>query len=158
MKPVYAENIIVAIVNEKSFEWYILEKDFCFLDYTKLEEAYQKKGYKITVDDTQRFGIKILNDSTKKYFLDNIIQYKIESSELMTMLTDETDYNAKLAYNPSILIDFDNEILISHYAEPESFEAFVPIGWKGEYRNFENQVPTNKRYWVGKDGKSMIRE
>ena len=72
MKPVYAENIIVAIVNEKSFEWYILEKDFCFLDYTKLEEAYQKKGYKITVDDTQRFGIKILNDSTKKYFLDNI--------------------------------------------------------------------------------------
>ena len=45
MKPIYAENIIVAIKSCGCIEWYILDKDYCFLDYPKLEEAYRKKGY-----------------------------------------------------------------------------------------------------------------
>ena len=43
MKPTYAENIVVAIKNSNQFEWYILDKDYCFLDYKKLEDAYRKK-------------------------------------------------------------------------------------------------------------------
>ena len=80
MKPIYADNIVVAVTNENVVEWYILEKD----------------------------------------------------------------YNEKLAYNPSILIDFDNRIFMSHYAEPESFEFFVPDGWEGKYRNFEMDIPQIK--------------
>ena len=45
MKPVYAENIVVAIRYDGFIEWYILDKDYCFLDYTKLEDAYRKRGY-----------------------------------------------------------------------------------------------------------------
>lgn len=44
MKPIYAENIVAAIKQGGCIEWYILDKDYCFLDYTKLEEAYRKKG------------------------------------------------------------------------------------------------------------------
>lgn len=40
---IYAENIIVAIKSCGCIEWYILDKDYCFLDYPKLEEAYRKK-------------------------------------------------------------------------------------------------------------------
>ena len=44
MKPIYAENIVVAIRVGNVIEWYILDKDYCFLDYGKLEEAYRKKA------------------------------------------------------------------------------------------------------------------
>lgn len=158
MKPIYAENIIVAIKDDNAIEWYILEKDFCFLDYTKLEEAYQKKGYEIVVDDTPRFGIKVISELTKTPFLNKIKGYKIATDELRKMLINEKKYSEKLAYNPSILIDFDNRILISHYAEPESFECFVPDGWKGKYQSFEKDIPSTQRYWLDKNGINLIGE
>ena len=77
MKPIYAENIIVAIKSCGCIEWYILDKDYCFLDYPKLEEAYRKKGYNDTFDDDSRFGIKVVNELSKTQFLDNIKEYKI---------------------------------------------------------------------------------
>ena len=76
MKPIYAENIIVAIKSCGCIEWYILDKDYCFLDYPKLEEAYRKKGYNDTFDDDSRFGIKVVNELSKTQFLDNIKEYK----------------------------------------------------------------------------------
>lgn len=156
MKPIYAEKIVTAIKYNKIIEWYILNRDCCFLDYIKLEEAYRQKGYEIVADDSLRFGIKIVNESTSCLFLNNIEQYKVSTQELKKMLINEADYNEKLAYNPSILIDFDNRVLISHYAEPESFEHFVPDGWMGKYQNFETIVPKNQRYWVDDNGKNLI--
>lgn len=156
MKPIYAENLVVAIKHDDCLEWYILEKDYCFLDYTKLEKAYQQKGYDVAIDVSQRFGIKTINEATKKIFLRNIEKYKTSTEELNKMLMREIDYNDKLAYNPSLLIDFEKKILISYYSEPESFEKFVPEGWNGEYRNFAMEIPKDQRYWVDKSGKNMI--
>ena len=82
MKPIYAENIVVAIKQNGCIEWYILDKDYCFLDYTKLEEEYRKKGYDVVIDDTPRFGIKVVNELTQPPFLDNIKEYKIATEEL----------------------------------------------------------------------------
>ena len=50
MKPIYAENIVVAIKQNNCIEWYILDKDYCFLDYSKLEDAYRRKGYDVVID------------------------------------------------------------------------------------------------------------
>lgn len=97
MKPIYAENIIVAIKSCGCIEWYILDKDYCFLDYPKLEEAYRKKGYNDTFDDDSRFGIKVVNELSKTQFLDHIKEYKITAEELKKMLMKESDYNDKLA-------------------------------------------------------------
>ncbi len=156
MKPIYAENIVVAIKYDGCIEWYILDKDFCFLDYSKLEESYRKKGYDIFIDDTFRFGIKIISELTQTLFLDSIKEYRIVPRELKKMLMNETNYNEKLAYNPSILIDFENKVLKSNYAEPESFEDFVPNGWSGEYQNFEKEIPQNQRYWIDESGRNLI--
>lgn len=158
MKPIYAENIVVAIKYDGCVEWYILDKDYCFLDYTKLEEAYCKKGYDVVIDDTPRFGIKVVNELTQSLFLDNIKEYKIATEELKKMLINESDYNDKLAYNPSILIDFENKVLTSYYAEPESFEDFVPDGWKGKYQDFATDIPQIQRYWIDENGRSLIGE
>lgn len=158
MKPIYAENIVVAIKYCGYIEWYILDKDYCFLDYTKLEEAYRKKGYDVVIDDTPRFGIKIVNELTQNLFLDNIQKYKTTTKELKRMLMNESNYNDKLAYNPSILIDFENKVLTSYYAEPESFEDFVPDGWNGKYQDFTMDIPQNQRYWIDENGQSLIGE
>lgn len=158
MKPIYAENIVVAIKHDGCIEWYILDKDYCFLDYTKLEEAYRKKGYDFVIDDTSRFGIKVVNELTQKHFLDKIKKYKIATQELKKMLMNELNYNDKLAYNPSILIDFENKVLTSYYAEPESFEDFVPNGWSGTYQDFAVDIPQNQRYWIDENGQSLIGE
>lgn len=158
MKPIYAEELVVAIKQKEHIEWYILNKDLCYLDYTKLETAFRKKGYEVTVDDTPRYGIKIVNELTQESFLYNIKGNRITTDELKKMLMNEPNYNDKLAYNPSILIDFDNRVLMSHYAEPESFEHFVPNGWQGKYQSFEECIPKNLRYWLDENGKSLIRE
>lgn len=158
MKPIYAEKIVVAIKHDNCIKWYILDKDFCFLDYSKLEEAYRKKGYEITSNDDFRFGIKIVNESTCIHFLNNIEECQAATVELRRMLMDEISYNERLAYNPSILIDFENRVLISHYAEPESFEDYVPDGWEGKYQNFEMCIPKNQRYWIDENGRSLIGE
>lgn len=157
MKPIYAENIVVAIKHDGCIEWYILDKDICFLDYAKWEEAYRKRGYNVTVDDAPRFGIRIVNESTQSLFLDKIKEYRVAAAELKEMLISESDYDEKLAYNPSILIDFEDRVLVSHYAEPESFEHFVPDGWVGKYQSFEESIPKNQRYWVDENGRSLIR-
>lgn len=156
MKPIYAENIVVAIKQNNCIEWYILDKDYCFLDYSKLEDAYRRKGYDVVIDDTPRFGIKVVNELTQSLFIDKIIEYKISSEELKRMLINESEYDDKLEYNPSILIDFDNKLLKSHYAEPESFEDYVPDGWKGKYQDFAMDIPQNQRYWIDENGRSLI--
>ncbi len=158
MKPIYAENIMVAIKYDECVEWYILDKEFCFLDYNKVETAYRKKGYEVVVDDLFRFGIRVVDESTQVLFLDNIKKYKISVNELREMLINESNYDEKLAYNPSILIDFQNKVFISNYAEPESFEHFVPNGWEGKYQNFEEMLPQKERYWIDENGKNLIRD
>lgn len=156
MKPIYADKIVVAIKYSNCIRWYILDKDLCFLDYIKLEEAYRKKGYEVISNDDFRFGIKVVNELTCMQFLNNIERCQVATAELRRMLMNEISYNEKLAYNPSILIDFESKVLISHYAESESFEHFVPDGWEGKYRNFEEDIPESQRYWLDESGRNLI--
>ncbi len=158
MKPVYAEHLIVAIKANGGFEWYVLDKEYCFLDLKKADEVAKKLGHEIPEDDSERFGIRVLNESTRELFLSKVAQCKVTTDELREMLRPETDFNEKLAYNPSLLIDFDKKILISYYAEPESFEDYVPDGWVGEYRLFEKEIPFDERFWIDKDGKNLMEE
>ena len=48
--------------------------------------------------------------------------------------------------------------VISYYAEPESFEAFVPDGWIGKYQDFTEEIPEKQRYWMDENGKNLIGE
>ena len=112
MKPIYAENIIVAIKSCGCVEWYILDKEYCFLDYPKLEEAYRKKGYNDTFDDDSRFGIKVVNELSKTQFLDHIKEYKITDTLYKKIEYFTTDYSLKNVasiYTLKLVIDIDIE-------------------------------------------------
>lgn len=84
-------------------------------------QDFREGGYEVFEDNTFRFGIEVVNESTQKRFLDNIREYKISSEELKKMLMEETDLNEKLAFTPSVFIDFDNKVFISCFVEPSSF-------------------------------------
>lgn len=43
MKPIYAENIVVAIRYEDRIEWYILDKDYCFLITQSLKKRIERE-------------------------------------------------------------------------------------------------------------------
>lgn len=157
MKPIYAENLIVGIIHDGKFGWYILEKDLCFMDSEKVVQAYQNIGYDVPQDDDFRFGIKILDHHSVKNFLDGVKQYQISTAELQHLLKNEKEFNDRLAYNASLLIDFDRKMLFSYYPEPASFEAFVPDTWKGYYKDFGEYIPVDQRYWIGENGENLIK-
>ena len=90
MKPVYAENLVVAIKDKGQYAWYVLGRDMCILDYCKLKSAYKQRGYDINIEGV-RFGIKVLDCSTKEKFLSNVRDCKISSCELQHMIREEDD-------------------------------------------------------------------
>ena len=156
MKPVYAQDVVVAIKDKGILEWYVLNTDLCFMDYGKLVMAERKRGIYAEANAASRFDIMVVNESSKDEFLDKIKEFKVSTAELKEMLLQEKTFNDRLAYNPAIYIDFDSSRLISYYPEPESFENYVPDGWTGEYFCFDDMIPKEKRYWEDEDGKSLI--
>lgn len=157
MKPVYEENLVVAIKNKGQYAWYVLDRDMCILDYYKLKNGYKKRGYDIDIEDV-RFGIKVLDCSTKEKFLSRVKDCMISSCELQRMLREEKDAEERLSFNPVILIDFDDCRLFSQYPEAESYESFVPEGWNGAYQDFAELIPQEKRYWQDENGNDLRGE
>lgn len=147
IKPKYAEELIVAIINEGNFNWYILHDYICTLDYNILEDAYRKKRYNFVIDESDRFGIRVVDEKTKDEFLKNIKPSLISTSKLRSMMSEEKDPDKLLGYHPSILIDFDKKCLLSYYPEYWSYEDFVPNGWTGKYQFIDDIIPEKFRFW-----------
>lgn len=153
MKPIYSEQLIVGIIDGDSFSWYILDKEWCYMDCQKFTEVFLEHGYDVPDDPTFRFGIEVLNSETKHMFLNYIKPYQVKSEVLKYQLknTDED----RLAYNYSVLIDFDKCLFISFYSEMEEFENYVPKGWNGLYMDFSEYIPSKDRYWID-NGNNLI--
>ncbi|MCM1506256.1 MAG: hypothetical protein NC177_03845 [Ruminococcus flavefaciens] len=147
MNPKYAEDLIVAIINEGVFNWYVLHDYICTLDYNILEDAYRKKGCNFIIDESDRFGIRVVDEKTKDEFLENIKPFLVTTSELKIMRSEEKAPDELLGYRPSILIDFDKKCLLSYYPEYWSYEDFVPNGWTGKYQFFEDIIPEKFIFW-----------
>ena len=49
LEPLYAENIIVGVIYNKKFKWYVTDKELWFLDYNKLDNECETLG--ISVED-----------------------------------------------------------------------------------------------------------
>ncbi|MDE5772022.1 MAG: hypothetical protein K2I06_10425 [Ruminococcus sp.] len=146
--PKYAEVLIVAIINEGSFNWYILDSDICSLDLNILEDAYRKKGYNFVIDESYRFGIRVVDETTKNEFLENIKPFLISTSGLKKMMSEEKEpEEIYYSYRPTILIDFDKKCLLSYYPEYMSYEDYVPDSWTGKYQFFEDIIPEKFRFW-----------
>ncbi|MEC0755088.1 hypothetical protein P8884_15290 [Bacillus haynesii] len=163
LEPAYAENIIVGVVYNNVWNWYVTEKDVWFLDYNKLDEAYKAKGFQLDdfIDESERGGIQVLNYNNALEFLQRIKKYKVTTEELNHLMHEIFQHNATddlLDFSPSLLIDFDKRKLYSMYPEPASYEEYVPNHWIGIYEDFTNLVPTNQKYWINHKGKSLFSE
>lgn len=153
MKPVYGEKIIVGIINETKFNWYILDVDDCYLDYRKQAESfgmtYENRG--------ERGGIDVVDLDTKEIFLEYIRTRLIESQELREMLKLTDSFDDKLPFQESVFINFDTAELFNKYYEPNAFEEMIPTGWIGKYCSFSKFVPEVDRYWID-DGNNLMWE
>ncbi|MBC1737729.1 hypothetical protein [Listeria seeligeri] len=141
--PEYAENIIVGVKHRDRFNWYISDTELWYLDYSQA-------GYSIKEYPEERKNISVLNEDTAITFLRNIEKYKVSTNSIKLNFLKELSSDREGAiynYNPSILIDFDNQTFYSNYPESISFEEYIPDNWIGHFQRFSEQIPQEYRYW-----------
>ncbi|WPK12114.1 hypothetical protein R6U77_00050 [Lysinibacillus louembei] len=168
LEPKMLENIIVGLLVDNSFNWYVSPKDLWFLDRKKQEEAYMLKfkeiglgniGGNIHTDD-ERTGIEILDEHSIIEFTPKINKYSVSREELrealklnlLTKSKEDTIYT----FLPSLYINFDKRELYSLYSEPASYEDFVPENWMGVYENFLSMIDRKEKYWYDENGVDLL--
>ena len=78
-------------------------------------------------------------------------KYSCDLSELRNVFANEykTDkLNAIYDFAPSLLVDMDNLLLYSYYAEYISFEEYISAPWIGKYQHFLDLIPREYRFWT----------
>lgn len=131
------DNIIVFLIYNKQKRWYNADRELWFLDENKRMKLYERAGYKIDelwIDEKRR-DIMLLDTNVAEIFLKRIEENQCKTRDLQHDIL------------PSLYIDFDEKELYSMYSEPASYEDYVPIGWKSEFINFLNLIPSDKQYW-----------
>lgn len=162
-EPEYAQNVIVGVIFHDVFAWYVTDRDYWYLDYTKYERALVSSGYKRTIseDFSFRFGIAVLNENTAKRFLSFIENLRTSASTLSEMMLtqrriyeedgsvdSQAYHHDMLDFIPCFLVNFDRKQFYSLYPEMIRFELYVPDGWSGIRRDFQFEIPEEERYWL----------
>lgn len=160
--PEYNENIIVGVLCDGIFSWYVTDKEIWYLDYKKRIDAFKRKGFEVKVEymDKTRKEILILCSSNAKIFLKRIEKLKIESFQLRELLQkarDLSDDSWIYDFRPSLYVDFDSCKLLSLFAEPASYEEYVPMNWQGCYFDFMKLIPDNEKYWLDENNKNLLK-
>lgn len=162
-EPEYAQNVIVGVTFQHMFTWYVTEKDYWYLDYTKYDRALLASGYSKPIDNDEyayRSGIAVLNGENAARFLAIIADKRISAKVLMDMMRVRKVGNAKddlLDFAPCFLVDFDQKHFSSLYPEMIRFELYVPDGWIGTYKDFRDKIPEEERYWIV-DGHDIFQQ
>lgn len=162
LEPLYAENIIVAIIYNNEFKWYVTDKELWFLDYNKLDNAYKNLGIEIQDNNEpeERIGIKVLDNENVAIFLQRINKYRTTKDELNYLLLENIKNKSEeedlLDFSPVLLINFDNKTLYSMFPEPASYEEYVPKGWSGKYEDFSELIPKSEKYWIDKSNTNLL--
>ncbi|MBU3107980.1 hypothetical protein [Clostridium gasigenes] len=153
----YGEDIIVVIKFFNRWEWYATEKGYWYLDLPKLENAYLEKGHKLynQGDYSDRFDIRVLDEDSADIFWDKISEFRADKNELSELIVESEKNNTSssnrhnlMKLYPTLLVDFDELLLLSAFSETTSFENYVPDGWTGKYERFLEKLPTEERYWI----------
>lgn len=162
LEPPYAENIIVAVIYNNEFKWYVTDKELCFLDYNKLDNAYRNSGISIQDNNEpeERSGIKVVVNENVDVFLQRINKYIATKEELNYLLLENIESKSEgedlLDLSPVLLIDFNNKRLYSMFPEPASYEEYVPKGWSGKYKDFTELIPKSEKYWIDKFNNNLF--
>jgi len=162
-EPEYSQQIIVGVVFHTTFSWYVTERDYWYLDYTKYDRALLAIGRTDPVigNYSSRFHIAILNEDTAESFLVQIENCRVPASALSHMMVDQRklyeEYAslrspeyvaARLDFSPCLFVNFDQRQFASQYPEMIRFENYIPDGWIGTYRSFVSEIPEEEKYWI----------
>lgn len=171
-EPEYAQNVVVGVVFRSLFSWYVTEREYWYLDFTKYERALLATGYTgpIIGNYSSRFHIAILNENTAESFLSQIEHCRVPASALSQMMLDQRKlyeecellnsleyFNERLDFIACFLVNFDQRQFSSQYPEMIRFERYIPDGWTGSYRDFLSEVPEQERYWIV-DGHNLFEK
>ncbi|WP_144504199.1 hypothetical protein [Bacillus mycoides] len=162
LEPLYAENIVVAVIYNNEFRWYVTDKELWFLDYSKLDNAYKNLG--VSIEDNyemeERNGIKVLDNENVEVFLLRINKYNVTKEELNYLLLEniksKNEGEDLLNFSPVLFINFDDKILYSMFPEPASYEEYVPKDWIGKYESFTEFIPESEKYWIDKFHNNLL--
>ncbi|GFN30959.1 hypothetical protein PCURB6_12190 [Paenibacillus curdlanolyticus] len=152
-KPMYAENIIVAVIYKNGFSWYVTEKECWILDIIKRANDFLRNGYDYELAHVleSRFQIKVINEDTADLFLSSIYDCKVKALDLKNLVESGDVEDTILSLRPSLYVNFDSKQLFSNFPETLPFERYVPAGWVGKYKSFDEFVPVAERYWIFND-------
>ena len=168
LKPKALENIIVGLLVDDKFTWYVTHKDIWFLDQKKQTDAYRKKftelGLKWIESNIEaadeRKDIEVLNEHTFTLFINRINKYSVSTVELRELLKEELEVtsveDAFYSFLPSLYINIAERELYSMYSEPSSYEDYVPKYWKGEYEDFIALIDRKDKYWFDENGTDLL--
>lgn len=157
----YTENIIVAIIHNGSFNWYVSDKVIWYLDYQKLISDYAEQGFIVDVNNIEecRKSSLVLDTNNAQVFTECITENKVTVTDLReSLIKHKNDYDDTWIFDhrASLYIDFDKKIFYSQYSEPASYEFYVPKNWYSEYRDFEDEIPDIYKYWINEDGNNLF--
>lgn len=157
----FSENIIVGVMYNNVYNWYVTDKEIWFLDYKKRIKIFEDKGFEIKEEylDERRQDLLILDSHNINIFLERISEHKISTNELREFLIAgraTEDDSWLYEFRPSLYLDFDNHKLYSLYSEPASYEDYVPINWVGSYFDFLEIVPIKCKYWINEDSVNLL--
>ncbi|MFS3915864.1 hypothetical protein ACL9ST_16620 [Bacillus australimaris] len=169
LQPKELENIIVGVLNNNIFTWYITPEDLWFLDRKKQVEAFGEKfqelgiphmSLKIEDINDERKGLEILDEKSFKEFLPRIKKFAVLTEELRESLKLNLNFKPKeevfYQFSPSLFINIDKKSLYSMYTEPASYEDFVPKHWNGFHEDFLSKIDRNYKYWNDKNNVDML--
>ncbi|WP_124728374.1 hypothetical protein [Staphylospora marina] len=145
-------HIVVGVIRSGEWQWYVTEKELWVMDYPKWAQAYVDSEFEHMAPDAEvdRFGIPVLDEETVDLFLEYVREQQINGEELTLWMEEAlaSGWQDLSGWEPSLLIDFDRQVLISRHPERHFFERYVPDRWIGEYCDFLEQVPEEERYWT----------
>lgn len=158
--PEYAENIVVAVIYNGNFSWYVTDKEIWYMDYERRINDFREKGFKITLDmvDDVRRELLMLDINNVQEFEKKLIDFKATTVELREFINIAKEENEewKYDYSPSLYLDFDNEILYSAYRESANYEGYIPNSWHSAHKEFLEDIPYQFRYWINQDGENYF--
>lgn len=154
--PIYDEVIIVGVVYDNNFNWYITNKLFWIMNLEKLSKYDYNDYFKDKEIKQIRKDISILSEKNAKIFLNRIDKYKTDIDFLRLKILEKIKHSEKdnvelEEFYPTLMINFDNNILYSQYPEPLGFENYVPDNWKGKYTSFIEYINNENKYWIYKN-------
>ncbi|MCM3004316.1 hypothetical protein [Priestia koreensis] len=131
-KPKYDQTLIIGIVKDGIWCWYVTGKDMWIVTSEQHGEEY---------------SVECIGQRGEGSFLEKMKPFYVQTEELADLL-HEKNYESILDLVPALRIDLDHKTLQSLVLESSTFEKNVPKGWTGEYRDFIDDVPKQNQYWM----------